>query len=205
MNRAHRAIYFIACLVFILPGCASLRVVDSDVTAFYQWNAAPPEPGTAYRFERLPSQRVVGTQQDTLEELARKALAKVGMQADAATARYSVQVSVNTLVIEQSPYGYPGYDGFGFAAPRFFLQGGSRGSALDMGFPMRFSAPYYRRELSLIMRDLGSSQVVFETRAVNEGGQGDTLPVLSAMLDAALRGFPQPAGGTHRIRTEMAR
>ena len=70
---------------------------------------------------------------------------------------------------------------------------------------MRYSDPYYRRELSLLMRDLASNQVVFETRAVSEDVQGDTLRILSAMLDAALRGFPQPPAGTRRIQSEIPR
>ena len=205
MNRSLSAIFSVAFVALFMAGCSTMRVIDSDVTAFYQWSAAPPGPGTAYRFERLPSQRVVGTQQDYVEGLARTALAKVGMEADAAAARYSVQVTVNTLVVERLPLDAPGYDGFGFATPGVFLGGGSRGSSVGLSLPMRFSEPYYRRELSLLMRDLASNQVVFETRAVSEGAQSETLPVLSAMLDAALRGFPQPPTGTRRIHSEMAR
>ena len=205
MNRSLSAMFSIAVVTFVMAGCSTMRVVDSDVTAFYQWGATPPGPGTTYRFERLPSQRVVGAQQDYVEGLARSALAKVGMEADAAAPRYSVQVTVNTLVVERLPLDAPGYDGFGFATPGAFLGGGSSGASVGLSVPMRFSEPYYRRELGLLMRDLASSQVVFESRAVSEGAQGETLPVLSAMLDAALRGFPQPAAGTRRIHTEIAR
>ncbi len=205
MNRSLSANLSIAVVTFFMAGCSTLRVVDSDVTAFYQWGAAPPGPGTAYRFERLPSQRVVGAQQDYVEGLARSALAKVGMEADAAAPRYSVQVTVNTLVIVRLPLDAPGYDGFGFATPGVFLDGGSRGASLGLSLPMRFSEPYYRRELGLLMRDLASNQVVFESRAVSEGAQGETLPVLSAMLDAALRGFPQPPAGTRRFQIQIAR
>ena len=205
MNRSLSAMFSIAVVTFVMAGCSTMRVVDSDVTAFYQWGATPLGPGTTYRFERLPSQRVIGAQQDYVEGLARSALAKVGMEADAAAPRYSVQVTVNTLVVERLPLDAPGYDGFGFATPGAFLGGGSSGASVGLSVPMRFSEPYYRRELSLLMRDLASNQVVFETRAVSEGAQSETLPVLSAMLDAALRGFPQPAAGTRRIHTEIAR
>jgi predicted small secreted protein len=205
MNRELAAIFSVAVLTFFMVGCATMRGVDSDVTAFYQWSAAPPAPGTAYRFERLPSQRVVGAQQDYVEGLARTALTRVGMQADPAVARYSVQVMVNTLVVERLPYDGPGYDGFGFATPGVFLGGGSRGASAGLSLPMRFSEPYYRRELTLLMRDLASGQLVFETRAASEGAQSETLPVLSAMLDAALSGFPQPPSGTRRIHVEIPR
>ena len=208
MQRTLTAILSIAILALFTVGCSTLRAVDSDVNAFYQWSTAPPAPGTAYRFERLPSQQVVGAQQDYVENLARTALAKVGMETDAtaaATARYSVQVSVNTQVIERFPPDAFGYDGFGFATPGVYLGGGNRGAALGLSFPIRFSEPYYRRELSLLMRDLASNQVVFETRAVSDDAQGETLQVLSAMLDAALRGFPQPPAGTRRIQTVIPR
>lgn len=204
MKRSLAAIFSVAVLAFLTVGCSTIRVVDSDVSAFYQWSAAPPAPGTTYRFEKLPSQRVVGAQQDYVENLARTALAKVGMQEDAA-ASYSVQVTVNTLVVERFSPDTLGYDGFGFATPGVFLGGGSHGASLGLSFPMRYSEPYYRRELSLLMRDLASNQVVFETRAVSEDVQGDTLRMLSAMLDAALRGFPQPPAGTRRIQSEIPR
>ena len=204
MKRSLAAIFSVAVLAFLTVGCSTIRVVDSDVSAFYQWSAAPPAPGTTYRFEKLPSQRVVGAQQDYVENLARTALAKVGMQ-EGAAASYSVQVTVNTLVVERFSPDTLGYDGFGFATPGVFLGGGSYGASLGLSFPMRYSEPYYRRELSLLMRDLASNQVVFETRAVSEDVQGDTLRILSAMLDAALRGFPQPPAGTRRIQSEIPR
>ena len=205
MKRSIQAIFSVAVMALFMVGCSTTRVLENEVTAFYNWNAAPPTPGTAYRFERLPSQQVIGAQQDYVEERARTALAKVGMQMNPATARYSVQVRVSTQVIERLPYDGAGYDGFGFATPGVFLGGGSQGAAFGLSFPMRFSEPYYRRELTLLMSDLGTHQVVFETRALSDGVQGETLSVLSAMLDAALRGFPQPPPGLYRVNVQIPR
>ena len=205
MKRSIPAIFSVAVMALFMVGCSTTRVLENEVTAFYNWNAAPPTPGTAYRFERLPSQQVIGAQQDYVEERARTALAKVGMQMNPATARYSVQVRVSTQVIERLPYDGAGYDGFGFATPGVFLGGGSQGAAFGLSFPMRFSEPYYRRELTLLMSDLGTHQVVFETRALSDGVQGETLSVLSAMLDAALRGFPQPPPGLYRVNVQIPR
>ena len=205
MKRVLAAIFSVATLAFFMTGCSTVQVVESDVTAFYRWTAAPPGPGTPYRFERLPSQQVVGAQQDTVEGLARTALARVGMELNPAAARYSVQVMVATQVIERVHYNGVGYDGFGFPAPGVFLGGGNRGAALGMSFPMLYSDPYYRRELTLLMRDLGSGQVVFETHASSDGVQYETLAVLSAMLDAALNGFPQPPPGPRRINVQIPR
>ena len=205
MKRSISAIFSVAVMALFMVGCSTTRVLENDVTAFYNWNAAPPTPGTAYRFERLPSQQVIGAQQDYVEERARTALAKVGMEMNPAVARYSVQVRVSTQVIERLPYDGAGYDGFGFATPGVFLGGGNQGAAFGLSFPMRFSEPYYRRELTLLMSDLGTHQVVFETRALSDGVQGETLSVLSAMLDAALRGFPQPPPGPYRVNVQIPR
>ena len=207
MKRALAAIFSIAFMGIFMAGCSTVRLVDSDVTAFSRWSAAPPGPGTAYRFERLPSQQSVGNQQDMVEGLARTALAKVGMEFNAPVARYSVQVLLNNQRVDRSPYdgGVDGFGGFGFGGPGVFLGGGNRGAAFGLSFPLRFSEPYYKRELSIFMRDLSSNQVVFESRALHDGVWNDSLAVLPAMLDSALRGFPQPPPGTRRINVEIPR
>ena len=204
MLRALLAIFSIAFMTFFMAGCSSVRLVDSDVTAFSRWSAALPGPGTTYRFERLPSQLAIGNQQDLVEGLARTALAKVGMELNSPVARYSVQVLLNSQRIDRSPYD-GGYDGFGFGGPGVFLAGGNRGASLGLSFPLRFSESYYKRELSILMRELSSNQVVFETHALHDGVWSDTLAVLPAMLDSALRGFPQPPPGTRRVNVEIPR
>lgn len=206
MKRAFLAIISVAFLAFLTVGCSTTRLVDSDVTAFSKWNAAPPLPGTAYRFERLPSQQAVGAQQDHVEALARTALSRVGMELNPGAARYSVQVVLNTQVVDRGLYNGVGYDGFGFATPGVFMAGGNRGASVGLSFPMRFpEPPYFKRELVVLMRDLTTQQVVFETRALHDGVWSDSLSVLPAMLDAALRGFPEPAPGRRRINIEIPR
>ena len=122
------------------------------------------------------------------------------MELNPPVARYSVQVIANTLVIERL---YD--DGWGFAGPGVFMAGGNRGASVGLSIPMRLPESYFKRELSLLMRDLASNQVVFETRALHDGVWRDTLAVLPAMLDAALSGFPQPPPGTRRINVEIPR
>ena len=202
MKRALTALFLIATSLWLMTGCASVRLVDTDVTAFPKWTAAPPGPGTAYRFERLPSQQNLAAQQDAVEADARTALAKVGMELNPAVARYSVQVVATTQIIER---GYPGYDGI-FGGPGLFLGGGNRGLGFGLSFPMRFPEPtYFKREVSILMRELISQQVVFETRAFHDGVWSDTQAVFPAMMDAALRGFPEPPPGTRRINVEIPR
>jgi predicted small secreted protein len=207
MKRVFSALCTVAVLAFFMAGCSTTRLVDSDVTAFSRWSAAPPAPGTPYRFERLPSQQTFAAQQDQLEALARNALARVGLDLNPTIARYSVQVVVNTLVLDRGFYGAPGYGGFGYPMTGVFLGGGNRGASLGLGmsFPLRFPDPYFKRELSLLMRELSTGQIVFETRAVHDGVWSDTLAVLPAMLDAALTGFPQPPPGTRRVNVEIPR
>ena len=202
MKRALAALFLIATGLWLMTGCAGVRLVDTDVTAFPKWTAAPPGPGTAYRFERLPSQQNPAAQQDAVEAQARAALAKVGMELNPPLARYSVQVVATTQIIER---GYPGYDGI-FGGPGVFLGGGNRGVGFGLSFPMRFPEPtYFKRELTMLMRELSTQQVVFEVRAFHDGIWSDSQAVFPAMMDAALRGFPEPPPGTRRINVEIPR
>ncbi len=219
MKRALKAIFLIASSLLLLAGCSTVRLVDSDVTAFPKWTAAPPGPGTPYRFERLPSQQVPEAQQlpvDAVENIARAELAKVGMDLVPSGARYSVQVMVaTTQIVDRSYYGGGyggfggfggGYGGFGGYGPGVFLGGGNRGAAVGLSFPLRFAEPtYYRRELTLLVRELSTQQMVYETRALHDGVWRDSLAVLPAMIEAALRGFPEPPAGTRRINIEIPR
>jgi hypothetical protein len=196
--RARAATLLIAAM--LLAGCSGMRVVDSDVTAFSAWTAAPPAPGTRYRFERLPSQ-TAATQQDRIEALATTSLSKVGMALSPPDARYSVQVLLGTEIVQRYPS--PGFGGFGGTG--VFVGGGSMGSSVGLSFPIGFGEPYYKRSLSILMRDLTTQKVVFETRALHDGVWGDGFAVLPAMLDSALLGFPQPPAGTRRINVEIPR
>ncbi len=209
MKRLFAAVFSTVLIGLFVSGCASNQLVESDVSAFHRWSGAPPVPGTLYRFERLPSQQGAGAQQDYLESLSRAALERVGLRLDPPVARLGVQVQLNVLVLERGPYGYGyggGFDGFGFATPGIFLGGGSHGASFGLSFPLRFSEPpVYRRELTLLMRDLSTGQVVFETRALSDNVQNDLPAVLPAMLEAALRGFPQPPAGMRRIPVDLSR
>ena len=194
--RAQAAILLIAILFF--TGCAGMRIVDSDVTAFSAWTAAPPAPGTRYKFERLPSQ-TAALQQDQIEALATTSLSKVGMALSPIEARYSVQVLLtNEQLWRYSSGGFGGVGSFGGF-------GGGRGASIGLSFPLNLGEPYYKRSVSLFVRDLTTQKVVFETRAVHDGVWSDGLAVLPAMLDSALLGFPQPPAGVRRINVEIPR
>ena len=186
----------------LLSGCSGMRLVDSDVTAFSAWSAAPPAPNTPYRFERLPSQLAPNAEQDRVEAVAVTSLSKVGMALSAPNARYSVQVIAATEVLQR--YADSG-TGFGWGRPGVFIGGGSFGGSVGLSFPFGFSSPYYKRSVVVLMRELATQKVVFETRAVNDGPSSEFSAVLPAMLDSALLGFPQPPAGTRRVNVEIPR
>ncbi|MDB5966180.1 MAG: hypothetical protein JWQ72_2680 [Polaromonas sp.] len=200
MKRFFKIIVIAAVAGAALAGCSGMRIVDSDVTAFPAWTSAPPGPNTPYRFERLPSQQLPAMQQDRIEEIARSSLARVGMVLDPNPARFSVQVVLNTQVVQRYPN-----SAFGYGGPGVFLGAGNLGSSVGLSFPIGFGEPYYQRELRITMRELSSQKVVFETRALHDGPWGDAFAVLPAMVDAALMGFPQPPVGTRRVNVEIPR
>ena len=183
------------CAALWLTGCASTRLVDSDVQSFSQLAGAPAR--ATYTFERLPSQQAQGAQQSAVEEQARLALAKVGLRQDSAAPFYRVQAHARTDLLA-----YPDYwDGPGWGWGGW---GGGRG--FYGGLSMRFPPPtLYRREVGLILREAASGTVVYETRAVHEGVWTDNPAVFAAMFDAALNGFPTPPTGPRRIVLEIPR
>lgn len=206
----------------LLSGCASVFLVDNQVESFPRWqdraaNAAVPAPPQVYRFERLPSQEQQrsASGQDELERLAEAALAKHGWTRAAAnvSAPWAVQVDASTLRLPRAPWDDPWMNGWGpwgwghpFAMPgRDYVV---TGSGQVLFFPMmgpRFESPYYQRAVSLLIRDARTARVVYETRAGHDGRWNSTPGLWSAMLDAALQGFPVPPPGVRQVNIEVPR
>lgn len=199
----------------LLGACSTVRTVDNDVRSFSTLPAVPV--GTAYRFERLPSQKEMGAPQEQLEAMAQQALAKVGLQRNDAAAKYSVQIGARVQRDAYAPWetAWPG--GFGwnglYGRDYFVTRSGRVVWSPHPGFGPwgpwpgwnSMDTPYYRREVSVVMRDVATSQIVYETHAAHDGRWSDTGPVLAAMFDAALQGFPQPPSGLRRVDTQIAR
>ena len=188
-----RSLIMVLLATLWLSGCGGMRLVDSEVRSFA--SAPVIAAGARYQFERLPSQQADAAAQTQLETFAQQALAKVGLQRDEAAARYSVQVSFGMRVDPHSPWSPPEH-GWG---PGWNLGWGRHGSFAMM------EPPYYWRQVGLMLRDLRTQQVVYETHAAHDGPWADTAAVLPAMLDAALQGFPNPPPGTRRITIEIPR
>ncbi len=198
-----------------LTGCASVRLIDSEVTAFSTLAAVPA--ASTYRFERLPSQQVEPQRTDQLEAIAQAALTKVGLlrvgDAPASpAARYSVQMGINVQRSDLAVWDdwgprFGGYVGVG-SGPYLVGRGRGHGAVVGsfgFGFPYPyFPPPSYVREVSLVLRDTASNQVVYETRAKHESPWADSLNILPAMFDAALQGFPAPPAGPRQVGIELA-
>ena len=183
------------CAALWLTGCASTRLVDSDVQSFSQLAGAPAR--ATYSFERLPSQQAQGAQQSAVEDQARLALAKVGLRQDSAAPFYRVQAHARIDL-----QAYPDY----WDGPGWGWGGLGVGRGFYGGLSMRFPPPtLYRREVGLILREAATGNVVYETRAVHEGVWTDNPAVFAAMFDAALNGFPTPPTGPRRIVLEIPR
>ena len=192
----------LACLAAaaLLAGCASgPRTVSADVRT----SAALP-PGAAvlnaarYRFEPTPA--VAGQPAPAqVQALAQAALARVGAVRDDAQPRVSVQVGGYVNAYYRDLWGEPSNArvALGLGVGR-----GWRGGGIGFGFGMPMwddSTPAYVSEVSLLMRDLQTGQIVYDTRARHDGGWHDTDNVLAALFVAALEGYPQPATAVRRV------
>jgi hypothetical protein len=203
----------------LLSGCASVYLVDNQVQSFARWTdtAAPaitsagvPQPPQTYRFERLPSQSAGpgAAGQDALESLARVALSKVGWSPHdtPAAAPWTVQVSAGTLRLPRAPWEEP-WDshGSGLGFPGHDYAVTASGHIIWSPIFMRMDIPYYKREVSLVVRQAASARVVYESRAAHEGRWNSTPQLWGAMLDAALRDFPAPPAGVRQVNIEVPR
>jgi hypothetical protein len=177
-----------------LTGCAGGYLLDNQVQSFSQLTAVPPQP--TYRFERLPSQQAPGQAQ--LEAAADAALHKAGLRRDDTNPRYSVQVSGQMQQV-LSPWANP-WDGWG----AFGI--GHRGVSFGFGGPFpRMESRWFQRDVAIIVRELPSNRVVYETRATNAGPWMDSGSVFPALFEAAMQGFPTPPPGPRIVNIQVGR
>jgi hypothetical protein len=190
-----RLVFRLLCLALLaawLSACTNGYLLDYDVQAFSSLSARPAQP--TYRFERLPSQQAPA--QAELEAMAQPALQQAGLQRDDARPHFTVQVNSDThrLLSPWSPNWRYGAWG-GPLRPHFGIGGTGLSGAGE---------PYwYRREVTVVVRELPSNKVVFETHAVNDGPWVDDQAVFGAMFKAALQGFPTPPPGLRRVNIQV--
>ena len=190
-----------------LPGCASMRLIDSDVVSVAAVQPGMSLQGAKYRFERLPSQ-VHNPEAGLAEQQAQAAMTAVGLVRDDAAASLSVMVGFSGTQYLADPWGRPlgtGWTPYGNIAIGSGF-GRNFGSHIGLGVGMRFPPPtHYRREVSVVMRDLKSGQVVYETRATHAGPWSDSVPIFATLFQAALANFPNPPAGPRRVNIELPR
>jgi hypothetical protein len=185
-------------MMFLLGGCASVRRIDSDVTTVVATAAGQNLQGARYRFERLPSQ-LYNPEAGLAEQQAEQAMAAVGMVRDDAGAQLSVLVGWSSVTYVNDPFGPFGTRGH-------ILIGRGVHPQVGVGMNMRFPPPnQYRREVSLVMRDLRSGQVVYETRASHDGHWADSSPVFATLFQAAMAGFPNPPASPRKVFIDIPR
>jgi len=196
MKRSLSGLLGLCFAVALLAGCASTFVVDSSVRSFSSLPALPAQP--TYRFERLPSQQEPGQAQ--LEAMADAALHRAGLRRDDANPRYTVQVSGRvqpTLSPWADPWRWGGGWGIGYHR---------HGLGLGFGGPWGgLESPWYHREVAVVVRELPSNRVVFESHASHDGPWLDNSTVFPAMFQAALQGFPNPPPGPRRVDIQVGR
>lgn len=189
----------------LLSACASVRLMEIDVLALSTLGAPELAEGTSYRFERLLSQDARPQAQAEIEAIVERALAASPLRraADPAQARYSLLASARTLAYVQDDEGQLAPIGHGQAQISLGL-GGYSG-------PLRYARPsmifsyLYRSEVTLVLRDLRSMKIVYESQAKHEGPWPDRAIIYASMFEAALREFPNPPAGARRVRVEIPR
>ncbi len=192
-----------ALVLSLLTGCASVRLIDSDVVSVAAVPAGKSLQGAKYRFERLPSQ-AHNPEAGLAEQQAQAAMTAVGLVRDDAAAQLSVMVGFSGTQYLADPWGRP--LGSGWTPYGNIAIGSGLGSHIGLGVGMRFPPPtHFRREVSLIMRDLQSGQVVYETRASHSGPWSDSVPIFATLFQAALANFPNPPAGPRRVNIELPR
>ena len=189
----------------LLSGCATVRLIDSDVVSVSAAPAGMNLQGARYRFERLPSQ-ANNPEAGLAEQQAQAAMGTVGLVRDDAHAQISVQVNFAGMQYLADAWGRPLPPGAWSPFYGSIAMGRGIGPNAGLGMGMRFPPPtQYRREVSLIMRDLQSGQVVYETRASHEGIWSDSAQIFATLFQAAMANFPNPPAGPRRVNIEIPR
>lgn len=181
---------------FVLAGCASLNLLNNDVSTYSQWPQGR-QAGT-YAFERLPSQQARADAQQQLENAARPALEAAGFTpaADAQEADFLVQVGARVTAYAD-PFDDP-----------FFWRGGpfwGRRHFWGPGWGWGYTGPDYEREVAVLIRDRRSGQALYEARAANSGASPSIESLLPAMFEAAMKDFPHGGINPRKVTTEIVK
>jgi len=182
----------------LLAGCAGPHLVESDVTSYSHLTALPSPPN--YRIERLPSQQEQAKTWVPIEAQAEQALARVGLQRG--DAQPSLLVQLGAVGNRTLPRDWP-YYGDGPFAGSFGWRMGWHHRGMGLGWMMDMPPTLYHREVSIVLRDAATRQVVYESSATYEDVWTEDPLIYGVLFDQALSGFPQPPSGARKVRTEV--
>lgn len=198
------AIVLLSALLF---GCAGMRLMEIDLRALSTLSAPDLADGASYRFERLLSQDAQPQAQAELEAIVERALAASPLRraTDPLLARYSLLASARTLAYLQDDEGQLAPAGLGHGQAQISLGPGGHSGPLRYARPSMIFTYLYRSEVTLVLRDLRSMKIVYESGARHEGPWPDRGAIYASMFEAALRDFPNPPAGARRVRVEIPR
>ena len=195
----------------LLSGCSGIRLIDTQVRAASTLSDPASLQGASYKFERSPLQpapnsvpgQPANTVVDAFETQAEQALSQVGLTRndDAATLTVLLGLRLTPYLVDNGmrAYGAPYAYGAWGTGRRYGRLG------FGMGWGSRFPpSTLYRHELQILMRDVRSGQLVYETQAVHDGPWADSH-IVPALLSAALKNFPQPCTPECRVNIEIPR
>ena len=197
----------------VLSGCGGMRLIDTQVRAASSLSDPASLQGASFKFERSPLQPAPGIARDpagnpvvdTFESQAEQALSEVGLTRndDAATLSVLLGLRLTPYLVDNGTrvYGAPYPFAYGaWGSGRRF-----GGMGFGMGWGSRFPpSTLYRHELQILMRDVRSGQLVYETQAVHDGPWSDKH-IVPALLSAALKNFPQPCMPACQVNIEIPR
>jgi hypothetical protein len=182
----------------MLAGCASVRLVESDVTSHSRWPAGRA-PAT-FTFERLPSQQAHPEVQSRIEAAALPALEKAGFRlASSGPGEVTIQVGARETRYDRAPWDDP-WPVFGGG----WFYGGRRHHGMGIGLSLHAPLPYYVFDVGVLIRDARTREVLYETQARHDGRWADDA-LRAALFEAAMKDFPQPALSPRRVNIEIPR
>lgn len=196
--------------LMLLSGCASVFRLSHTVHTHTAWATdALPAAGDSFAFDRLPSQQAEpqATIRQQLEEAALTVLSQHGLQpaAEHSAARWTLQLTWR----QQRTWRDLWHDPF-FPGPFWGMPGRDyvvTGTGQVIWLPTMHRAPtaHYERELKVLLRDARTGQVVFESTATQESPWHDNPALLTALMEAAFDGFPQPSARQRQVVIEKPR
>jgi len=189
--RALRLFAGFSFVAMLLTGCATQRLIDSEVQSFN--GKAPALAGASYRLEQLPSQ-ASDASRATLENMAHAALSRAGLNRSENDPRYTIQIAAG---IEQS-------------VREVFITERRRWLWRDPFYPfgagtlLTTEPSRFRHTVRFVMRDRRDGDIVYETSASYEGGWAEGERLFPVLMQAALDGYPNPPAGPRTIAIPLS-